>query len=431
MRNLLNRNDLNLSLKFGFLGLGMGGCSIAYECASIRTTITNNHNPYTALLINTNEVDLRKFKESSNVRKLQLSGYEKGAGRDIEIGEAAFKQHKELIQREAIEHFADRDFVWVTGGLGGGTGTGSILEAIRMLYASGFKNRCGLMITLPRDNEGSKVIENALERLQMLAKAMNNLGCILVVDNQKLYNDFIKEQPEASISEYLDYSNKYIATTLHEINVVTASFNPIAGYHYDSSELLNTLNTSGLISLGKLEFASNTIDTANQSTFLPDFKRSIERGILSDGYNLSKASRIAVSMVTHPGAAKRIFSMSFINSIETTIDGLSPMASEKPVAAYEDPKGDDLSIYTIVAGLGLPNRVNQLVVKAKEAQKIADDIFGQEDSALSALSGFTKKKQAEQSKSNSDDPFAAISEVASTKQTNDDDLDPFAILKSE
>lgn len=429
MRNVLSRNDLSLSLKYGFLGLGMGGCSIAYECATIRTQITNNHNPYTALLINTNEVDLKKFNEHSNVRKLQLTGFEKGAGRDISIGETAFKQHRERIQKEAIEHFADRDFVWVTGGLGGGTGTGSILEAIRMLYANGFKDRCGLMITLPRDNEGSTVIENALDRLQMIAKAMNNLGCILVVDNQKLYNDFIKEQPQASISEYLDYSNKYIATALHEINVVTASFNPIAGYHFDSSELLNTLRTPGLISIGKLEFASNSIDTANQSTFLPDFKRSIERGTLSDGYNLGKSSRMAVSMVAHPSAAKRIFSMSFINSIETTVEGLSPMAKEKPVAAYEDPKGEDLSIYTIVAGLGLPNRVNQLVDKAKEAQEKADDVFGQVDNALSALSGFTRKKQSETSASTSDDPFAATSEVASTKQVNNDDHDPFSILK--
>ncbi|MCY9665855.1 plasmid replication protein [Paenibacillus alginolyticus] len=429
MRNVLMRNDLSLSLKFGFLGLGMGGCSIAYESATIRTQITNNHNPYTALLINTNEIDLRKFKEHSNVRKLQLTGFEKGAGRDIAIGEAAFKQHRETIQREAVEYFADRDFVWVTGGLGGGTGTGSILEAIRMLYANGFKDRCGLMITLPRDNEGSTVIENALDRLQMIAKAMNNLGCILVVDNQKLYNDFIKEQSQASISEYLDYSNKYIATALHEINVVTASFNPIAGYHFDSSELLNTFRTPGLISISKLEFASNSIDTANQSTFLPDFKRSIERGTLSDGYNLAKSSRIAVSMVAHPNAAKRIFSMSFINSIETTIEGLSPMAKEKPVAAYEDPNGVDLSIYTIVAGLGLPNRVNQLVDKAKEAQEKADDVFGQVDSTLSALSGFTRKKPFEQSPSTSDDPFAASSEVASTKQSNDGDVDPFSILK--
>ncbi|MFC5651012.1 plasmid replication protein [Paenibacillus solisilvae] len=428
MKNVLVRQDLSLSLKFGFLGLGMGGCSIAYECATIKTQITNNHNPYTALLINTNEVDLRKFSEHSNVRKIGLPGYEKGAGRDIAIGEAAFKEHREMIQKEATEFFVDRDFIWVIGGLGGGTGTGSILEAIRMLYANGFKDKCGLMITLPRDNEGSTVIENALDRLKMLAAALKNLGCILVVDNQKLYNDFIKKQPQASISEYLDYSNKYIASALHEINVVTSSFNPIAGYHFDSSELLKTLQSPGLISIGKLEFANGAIDTANQGTFLPDFKKSIENGTLSDGYQFEKATRLAVSMVAHPNTAKRIFSMSFINSIESTVESLSPFATEKSIAVYDDPKGEDISIYTLVSGLGLPKRVNDLVLKAKETQDKSEDIFAQEDSAISALAGFSRKK-VEAEVNTAQDPFANT-EVAAAKLDikNKDDFDPFSIL---
>ena len=35
----------NISLKFGFLGLGMGGCAIAAECANKETQIkiTNTH----------------------------------------------------------------------------------------------------------------------------------------------------------------------------------------------------------------------------------------------------------------------------------------------------------------------------------------------------------------------------------------------------
>lgn len=124
MKNINEREDLDLSLKFGFLGLGMGGCSIAYECANIKTKIVNNMHPYTALLINTNEVDLRKFQETTNVRKYQLKGYEKGAGRNIEIGEQAYVEHKEEISNLIRGYFADRDFVWIVCGLGGGTGTG-------------------------------------------------------------------------------------------------------------------------------------------------------------------------------------------------------------------------------------------------------------------------------------------------------------------
>ncbi len=42
----------NISLKFGFLGLGMGGCAIAAECANKETQIKNNKYPYRAILVN-------------------------------------------------------------------------------------------------------------------------------------------------------------------------------------------------------------------------------------------------------------------------------------------------------------------------------------------------------------------------------------------
>jgi cell division GTPase FtsZ len=432
LKNINDREDLSLSLKFGFLGLGMGGCSIAYECANIKTKITNNMNPYTALLINTNEVDLRKFQETPNVRKYQLVGYEKGAGRNIEIGEKAFVEHKEEISSLLRGYFADRDFVWIVCGLGGGTGTGSILQAVMALYANGFKGRCGFILTMPRDNEGSTVLENALDRLKRFAEAIKGLGSILLVDNQKLYNDFIKDEPGASISEYLDYSNKYIANTLHEMNVVTASFDPIGGYHFDSSEFMNMLKTPGIISLGKLIIPNGGIDAENESTFLPDFNNSIQKGILSEGYQFRNATRIAVSLVANSSTAKRVFTMSLINKIERTVDELAPLAGEKPVAAYGDPKGQTIAFYSIVAGLNLPVRVTQLVKKAEELQKPQEE---QEDVTLALLSSFSRKTKKSEEEVDLGTIFSSDDKKKDagnppTEQDNEDDLDPFKLIKS-
>lgn len=52
----------NISLKFGFLGLGMGGCAIAAECANKETQIKNNKYPYRAILVNTNSQDFNKIE---------------------------------------------------------------------------------------------------------------------------------------------------------------------------------------------------------------------------------------------------------------------------------------------------------------------------------------------------------------------------------
>ncbi|MDQ1914420.1 plasmid replication protein [Paenibacillus sp. GD4] len=430
MKNINEREDLDLSLKFGFLGLGMGGCSIAYECANIKTKIVNNMHPYTALLINTNEVDLRKFQETTNVRKYQLKGYEKGAGRNIEIGEQAYVEHKEEISNLIRGYFADRDFVWIVCGLGGGTGTGSILQAVMTLYANGFKGRCGFILTMPRDNEGSTVLENAIDRLKRFAEAMKGLGSILLVDNQKLYNDFIQQEPGASISEYLDYSNKYIANTLHEFNAITASFDPIAGYHFDSSEFMNMLKTPGIISIGKLLVSNGSIDVENEGTFLPDFKNSIQRGILSDGYQFKHANRIAVSLVANSSTAKRVFTMSLINKIERTVDELAPLAGEKPVAAYGDPKGQSIAFYSIVAGLHLPIRVTQLVKKAEELQQFEEE---EEDSTLALLSSFSRKSKQTEVDIDLGSIFTSNQSKDKSNQEktqNLDDLDPFKLIKS-
>src|SRR5690606_31855267 len=193
---------MDISMKLGFLGLGMGGCSIADECASVRMPVKNNMNPYTAFLINTNEVDLRKLPDRPNAIKYVLRGYERGAGRDIRIGEEAFLRHKDDIVKRMRDFFADRDFLFVVCGLGGGTGTGAVIEAVRMIHANGFAGRFGLILTLPRDQEGYQVLDNALQRLQVIARAMRGLGSIVLVDNQKLFDAYLQENPGGSVSSY-------------------------------------------------------------------------------------------------------------------------------------------------------------------------------------------------------------------------------------
>ncbi len=420
-------SDVTLSVKFGFLGLGMGGCSIANECARIQTGIVNNKNPYTALLINTNEVDLKKIKEAPTAVKYQLKGYEKGAGRNIEIGEKAFFEHKDKITEKVVSYFNDREFIWVVTGLGGGTGTGSVIEAVRVLHNNGFKGKFGLILTLPRDKEGLTVIENALERLQIIAKAMRGLGSIILVDNQKLYRDFVENKPDSNITEYLDYSNKFIARTLHEINVVTSSYDPVGAYHFDGSEFLNAIKTPGILSFGKLSIKENTFDVENQSTYLPEFKSSINNGILSDGYNFKTATRAAVSMIASNQTANRAFTISFINKIEEMIDEMSPNAGEKSIATYADSDRRVIDIYSIFAGLSLPSRISQLVEVADELKnsKEQDDI---EDDALSALGAFSRQKQADE-EFELDDLLSGKNEVASAldeqgkKEKSDDPFD--------
>lgn len=406
---------MKLSLKYGFLGLGMGGCSIANECASIRLNVKNNMVPYTAFLINTNEVDLRKLPDRPNTVKYPLSGYERGAGRDITVGEEAFQKHKDQIAKKVTEYFSDRDFVFVVCGLGGGTGTGAVIEAIRLLHANGFGNRSGLILTLPRDQEGFQVLQNAIARLQVISRALRGLGSIILVDNQKLFNSYMAENPNANVTTFLDHSNRYIAQTLHELNIATANFNPLSGYHFDGSELLNMLREPGVLIFAKCTLDEAAVDAENQGTYLHKITQSIDNGVLSTGYDYATAARTAISIIASPGGGKRIFSFRMLSAIEKQLVAYAPAALEYPVATYADDATRQLTIYTMFAGLNFPRRISELLDIAKKYEQPI-----REDDVFSALNDFQIRKNE-----NKVDLESALVGKAPKAQAMKDNRDPF------
>jgi cell division GTPase FtsZ len=388
---------MKISLKYGFLGLGMGGTSIAHACASTKLSPKLNQRPYTAMLINSNEIDLRKLNDFPNIKKLALPGYEQGVGRDIQLGEQAFTKHKELILQEIKSFFNDRHFIFISCGLGGGTGTGAIIEAIRLLHANGFGNRFGLLLTLPRSNEGHKVLNNALQRLQVIKRAMQGLGSIIIVDNEKLFQRALQDNPNQSLEEFMKYSNRHVAQLLHEMNMVTASYNPYGSYHFDASEWLNMLRTSGCLYIGKCVLPHHQIAPDNPITYLNAIKNSVIEGELSDGYDLKEATSNAVSVVTSTQAGKKLFTPVFIDNIHKFVqEQVDPhLLDESPVATYVTDQTNHLKVYTVFAGLNFPNRVSELVKDLNEmTQKRQERVQEKEDKIADALASVqpTEKK---------------------------------------
>lgn len=427
-QQLLKDSEVDISLKFGFLGLGMGGSSIAAACADIEMGKKNLKYPYTSLLINTNKVDLEKVQAKNSLIKKMVIGNGKGAGRDLTVGEETFKQNKERILEEVKTQFQDSDFIWIVAGLGGGTGTGSIIQAAELLYRNGFQKKFGLILTLPRKTEGRTVLSNALERLQTITKLMSSaLGSVIVVDNQKLYDYYTEFQPNASVSDYLKFSNQYVAETLHELNIVTASFKPYGEYHFDSSEFENLIKTPGILHLSKFSVPANSVDTEQSLTYVKKLEENIQDGVLSDGYKLDKASRLAVSVISNESIAKRIFNMQFNNAIEHKVKEISPIASERPVAQYqyEVRNRNDVYFYAVFAGLSLPSSIKGLIDENQKLEELEDSFKGDEDDVLSALSGFSRNRKKIEDEQ---DPFSSLGSSNKKNKDKDDDVDPFDLV---
>ena len=109
-----------------------------------------------------------------------------GAGSDPQLGEAAAEESREQL----LEACRDADMVFLTAGLGGGTGTGSI-----PIIAQLAKEQRALtlaIVTLPFKSEGARRAENARRGLDLLRKVVDT---VIVIPNDRLLTDEIAAKP--------------------------------------------------------------------------------------------------------------------------------------------------------------------------------------------------------------------------------------------
>ena len=100
-----------------------------------------------------------------------------GAGSNPKIGEQAAKESESDIKKK----IANSDMIFITCGMGGGTGTGAAP------YIADLAKKQGALtigiITLPFTIEGKKRIENAMEGLERMQEVVDTL---IVIPNDKL-----------------------------------------------------------------------------------------------------------------------------------------------------------------------------------------------------------------------------------------------------
>ncbi|MEM3883863.1 MAG: cell division protein FtsZ, partial [Methanothrix sp.] len=100
-----------------------------------------------------------------------------GAGSDIKVGEEAAMESKDEIKHM----LSDANLVFMTCGLGGGTGTGSISTIAHEAKENGALTVA--IVTLPFSSEGRTRMHNALEGLSKLKKMCDT---VIIIHNDKL-----------------------------------------------------------------------------------------------------------------------------------------------------------------------------------------------------------------------------------------------------
>ncbi len=100
-----------------------------------------------------------------------------GAGADPNIGKAAAEENKEDIQK----YLQDTDLLFITAGMGGGTGTGAAPVIARI--AKEMKILTVAVVTLPFTFEAKRRMDNALAGVEELKKSVD---AIITIPNDKI-----------------------------------------------------------------------------------------------------------------------------------------------------------------------------------------------------------------------------------------------------
>jgi cell division protein FtsZ len=138
------------------------------------------------IAVNTDVQDLRKNKAETKLQiGCKLTGG-RGAGGKPEIGEKAANEDRDLI----VDAVKGSDMVFVTAGMGGGTGTGSAPVIARAAREEGALT-IGV-VTKPFAYEGAAKMKLAEEGIKKMREAVDTL---IIIPNQHLYKIVERSTP--------------------------------------------------------------------------------------------------------------------------------------------------------------------------------------------------------------------------------------------
>ncbi|MBQ0040836.1 MAG: cell division protein FtsZ [Clostridiales bacterium] len=153
------------------VGVGGGGCN------AVNRMVDTGLQGVTFIAVNTDRQALANCKAEIKIQIGEKISGGRGAGADPEVGQRAAEESIE----EIVAHLQDSDMVFITAGMGGGTGTGAapIIAKAAM--------DCGALtvavVTKPFTFEGRKRANRAAKGIQYLSNFVDSL---VVVPNDRL-----------------------------------------------------------------------------------------------------------------------------------------------------------------------------------------------------------------------------------------------------
>ena len=320
------------------IGVGGGGCNAVNEM--FRQGIKD----VDFMICNT---DIQSLSYSNVPEKLQLGNALTrglGAGCDPEQGRKAATESIEDIKKALG---GNTEMVFITAGMGGGTGTGA--APVIAEVAKGLGKLTVGVVTLPFRDEGKEFIKRAIKGIKEFEKHVDSL---LIIDNQKLYKIF----GDLTIFDAFPKADSVLSTAVKSIAEIITRPGFI---NVDFADVRMIMRNSGMAIMGMgtaegPDRAIMAVERAFESPLLNDCDLKTAKNVLvnitsskeNGGLTMVELSQIMEYVNNYTGSASKfkrgvVFDPTVGTSISVTIVATGFNMNSLPQIDLEDENSGD------------------------------------------------------------------------------------------
>ncbi len=252
-------NNLNVGAVANIKVIGVGGGGNNAVNRMIDANITSAQ----FVAINTDKQALLLSKAEHRLQIGEKLTRGLGAGADPDVGQKAAEESKASIS----EMLKDCDLVFITAGMGGGTGTGAAPVVAQIAKEMGILTIA--VVTKPFGFEGRTRVENSEKGLENLRKFVDTL---VIIPNDKLLKLVPKGTP---IIEAFMYADDVLRQGIQGISdlIVTPSL-----INLDFADVRSVMKNRGLahMGIGRSKGENKTIEAVRQAVSSPLLETTIE-----------------------------------------------------------------------------------------------------------------------------------------------------------
>lgn len=329
----IKSNDEKTPARILVIGVGGAGNN------AVNRMIDENVEGVELIAINTDKQALSLSRATTKIQIGEKLTKGLGAGAKPEIGASAVEENREEIN----DIIKDSDMVFVTCGMGGGTGTGAAPVVAEIARNLGILT-VGV-VTKPFSFEGKPRMNNALNGI---AKLRENVDTLIVIPNDKLLQICDKR---TSIPDALKKADEVLQ---QGVQGVTDLINKPGLINLDFADIQTVMRDKGIahIGIGKASGDNKAVDAIKQAMDSPLLETTV-----------SGASDIIVNFSGNVGIVEAYDAITYLteqagdeaNIIFGTVDN--------------DQAGEDVSITIIATGLEEDPK-NKAVLPSKKTSQV-------------------------------------------------------------